>query len=183
MRTGRIIGLVAVISIVVFSLAPLASAQHLMPDAAWFKLKVSVKGFTYSTNSSPFEPFSYSATHYLRVSPTINAYEHNWQMWSINPNTGTWEISTNTTQPMIGKGDGLVHEWGTTWYWGQAMLGAVISGTMKIKLDGTSTKSAKFTSTGCTVSGFTGAGVYPYYSAGCKVKGTKVDPSKLPFSP
>jgi hypothetical protein len=84
---------------------------------------------------------------------------------------------------MIGDGDGLVHGWSTTWYWDQATLPASINGTMKIRLDGTSTKSAKFTSTGCTVSGFTGAGVYPYYSAGCKVKGTKVDPSKLPFSP
>ena len=183
MRTVKFFALSAVIVTVVFSLVPFASAQHLIPDEVWFKLKVNVKGYQYFADSSPFEPFSHSATHYLRLTPTVTAYVHNWQMWSFLSNTSSWGISTNSTNDMIGDANGLVHQWSTTWYWDQANLVASINGTMKIKLDGASTTSAKFTSTGCTVSGYTGAGAYPYFSAGCKVTGTKIDPSKLPFTP
>lgn len=183
MRTGKIITLVITIGIVVFLSAPLVSAQHLIPDELWLKLKVSMKGFTYSTNSSPFEPFSNNSTHYVRVTPTANAYEHNWQTWSFLSNFDSWGVSTTSLNPIFGDENGLVHGWSTTFQLNDARLGASINGAIKIKLDGSATKSAKFTSTGCTVWGYTGGGVYPYYSAGCKVTGTKIDPSKLPFMP
>jgi hypothetical protein len=183
MRAGKIIALVIAIGIVVFSSAPLASAQHLIPDEVWLKLKVSVKGSAYSTDSSPFEPFNYNGTHYVRITPTANAYEHNWQTWSFLSNFDSWGVSTNSLNTIIGDGNGLVHGWSTTFHQDQASLGASINATIKINLDGASTKSAKFTSTGCTVWGYTGGGVYPYYSAGCKLTGKKIDPSKLPFTP
>ena len=176
MKTTMIIGIAAMIGIVF--LAPPASAQHLMDDDVWFKMKMNVKGYSisYEPEGYVIEPYSNVSTVYVRFSPTANPFQHTWEVWSLNATTGDWEDYSSGTEYIYGQRDGIVMEWSPAWEAsGWDYFNARINGFMKIKRDGLMTKSAKFTSTGCTVSG--GEGVY----GGCTVTGSAIKPDKLPF--
>jgi hypothetical protein len=178
MKTGKIIIMIVVISFIYFSNAPLISAQHLMEDAVWFKMKVSVKGHSNTDPGEPVVRSSNAGTIYVHFSPTANAWEHDWQLWSLNATTGIWENYDSGTQHIFGETDGIVRGWSPTWNIGPAQFyDTVINGFMKIKRDGPVTKSAKFTTDGCSVLGLWQGQI----SGGCKLTGSLIKPQKLPF--
>jgi hypothetical protein len=177
METRKIIGVVAMIGIV-FS-GSLASAQHLMDDNVWFKMKMSVKGHSGILEGEDLliEPYSNVSTVYVRFSPASNAFQHTWELWTLNPTTSEWENYDSGTEYINGGGDGIVIEWSPSWNAGYDTFDAIINGFMKIKRDGLVTKSATFTSTGCLLDGHWVASIY----GGCKVTGSAIKPDKLPF--
>jgi hypothetical protein len=179
MKTRRIIGIAATITIMLLSLASLSFAQHLMDDEVWFKMKMSVKGHDIVLPSSPYVPLSDSGTVYVRVWPTATAYQHSWEMRSQNQ-PGSWSIIDNGTQYIFGSGDGLIFGWAPQGLRMSSVNGLdfSINGIMKIQREGLATKKAKFTSTGCAVNGLT---AYGYFFGGCKVTGSTVSADKLPF--
>jgi hypothetical protein len=175
MKTERIIGLVAIIGVIFFSLTTHIFAQHLMEDDVWFKMKFSVQGHTIQ----PVEPYKNASTAYVRFSPTVTDYQHTWELWSLNPTTENWEVYSSKTQYIQGEPDGIVIGWEPSWNAGSDSFKTLVNGVMKIKRDDLVTKSAKFTSTGCWLQGTATVGVY----GGCKISGTKVLSNKLPFTP
>ena len=122
MNHGRIIGLVAVFTMMFLGLFSLSSAQHLMEDAVWFKMKVSVKGHSNTDPGEPVVRSSNAGTIYVRFSPTANACEHDWQLWSLNATTGVWENYDSGTQHIFGETDGIVRGWSPTWNIGPAQF-------------------------------------------------------------
>jgi type 1 fimbria pilin len=180
MKTGKIIGAAAIIAIMFLSLASLASAQHLLGDV-WFQMKISAKGHTITPPGSTVAPYSNVSTIYVRFWPTATAYEHNWQMWAQESQTGDW-AAVNGTQYIYGSADGLIWGWETEWTTSPPVgIAATITGIMKIKRDGSVTKSAKFTSTGCDIIG--GQTQTRDFYGGCKVTGKTITSDKLPFTP
>lgn len=177
MKTGKIIGLVAVFTIMLLSFVSFASAQYLMDDEVWLKMKVSVKGHRIVSTTEPIESYSNAGTVYVRFTPAANPFKHDWQLWTFNETTGNWELIDSGTQYIYGERDGIVMKWSPHWNIGFAQFDAVINGFMKIKRNGLVTKSAVFTSDGCSLSGDWQGGVY----GGCKVTGKKISPDKLPF--
>ena len=177
-KTARITGMIAVIGIMFLSYITIASAQHLMEDAVWFKMKVSVKGHSNTDPGEPVVRSSNTGTIYVRFSPTVNAWEHDWQLWSLNATTGIWENYDSGTQHIFGETDGIVRGWSPTWNIGPAQFyDTVINGFMKIKRDGLVTKSAKFTTDGCSLLGLWQGQI----SGGCKLTGSLIKLEKLPF--
>ena len=178
MKTVKIMGMIAIVGIMFLSSTTITFAQHLMEDEVWFKMKVNVKGHS---NTDPGEPVVHSSTAgtiYVRFSPTANAYEHDWQLWSLNATTEVWENYDSGTQHIFGETDGIVRGWSPTWIIGPAQFyDTVINGFMKIKRDGTVTKSAKFTTDGCSLLGLWQGQI----SGGCKLTGSLIKPQKLPF--
>jgi hypothetical protein len=141
-------------------------------------MKVTVKGHS---NTDPGEPVTLSnntGTVYVRFSPTANAYEHDWQLWSQNSTTGVWENYNSGTQHIFGETDGIVRGWSPNWNMGLVQFhNTVINGFMKINRDSLITKSAKFTTDGCTVLGLWQG----EFSGGCKLTGSLIKQEKLPF--
>jgi len=46
-----------------------------------------------ATHCSPvtqFAPLSTTGTIFVRFWPTANRYEHNWEIWSLESNSGAW---------------------------------------------------------------------------------------------
>lgn len=177
MNMGKIVSLTAVIGLVFFIIVPCASAQHLLSDV-WFKMKIVAKGHTITAQSSPIEAYNNTSTVYVRFWPTLTAYLHNWQMWSQN-SEGEWGSVTGT-QYIYGATDGIIWNWETEWGdYPPVGIAATIAGVMKIKRDGSVTKNAKFSSTGCHLIG--GQTEKGFFYGGCKVTGKTVAEDKLPF--
>jgi hypothetical protein len=177
-ETKRIMGMIAVVSIMFLSYVTTTSAQHLMEDTVWFKMKVSVKGHSNTDPGEPVAPSGNTGTIYVRFSPTVNAWEHDWQLWSLNATTGIWDNYDSGTQHIFGETDGIVRGWSPTWNIGPAQFyDTVINGFMKIKRDGLVTKSAKFTTDGCSLLGLWQGQI----SGGCKLTGSLIKLEKLPF--
>ena len=53
MKTVKIMGMIAVVGIMFLSSTTITFAQHLMEDAVWFKMKVSVKGHSNTDQANP----------------------------------------------------------------------------------------------------------------------------------
>ena len=186
MKIGKIMTMVGVISIMFLSYVPLASAQHLMDDEVWLKMKMSFKGQVVNVNtpSSPYVPLTNVATIYARFWPsTVDPYIHFVQLWSIKPNTGLWDHLSQSTLNTYGDGKGVVSGWYATWINSFDVFNANLNGTMKIKREGAQTKSATFTSMGCHVWGYSVSEADNGYVGSCKATGKKIDPSTLPFTP
>lgn len=115
MNTGKIIGVVVRAVILVLSITPLVFSQHIVDDEVWFETKVILDGHTILTGSSPFEHMRYSENIFLRFWPTANRYEHNWEIWSHEFNTGPWNSVTGIVN-IYGAGDGLILRWEPTWW-------------------------------------------------------------------
>jgi hypothetical protein len=183
-KTEKIISLVATFTIMLLSLFTLASAQHLMDDTVWLKMKVCVKGHSISAPAEPIEPYKTVCTIYVRFSPTVNAFEHDWQLWAYDYEASDWIEYDNGTLHIYGERDGIIMGWSPFWFINNgtsalADLNPEINGFMKLKRDGLVTKSAKFTTDGCTLHGnASGRGIY----CGCKVTGSLIKPDKLPFT-
>lgn len=179
MKTKMVVGIAMVIGLFVFALAPVASAQHLLGDT-WFQIKVSVKGFAFGTTpgNEGYESYSNSGTIYAHFTPdtspgiykveTVYMQSDVWTRWS-----GTQEI--------IDLGDGVMVDWEPSFFLSGFPSYPVISAVIKVKKDGTTIKSAKFTNSACYYRG-TGAMGYAFVG-GCKATGKTVDPLKLPFPP
>ncbi len=86
MKTVKIIVMIAVVGIMFLSSTTITFAQHLMEDAVWFKMKVSVKGHSNTDPGEPVVRSSNAGTIYVRFSPTANAWEHDWQLLVIERN-------------------------------------------------------------------------------------------------
>jgi len=186
MKIGKIMTMVAVISIMFLSYAPLASTQHLMDDEVWLKMKMSFKGQVVNVNtpSSPYAPFTNVATIYARFWPdAVDPYIQRCQLWSIDPDDSLWKNMFASALNTYGEGKGIVQEWYTQWASGSEVFNVHLNGTMKIKREGEQTKSAKFTSMGCAGWGYSTVVAENVYVGSCKATGTKIDPSTLPFTP
>jgi hypothetical protein len=180
MKMGKIVGLTIVIGLMFLIIAPCATAQHLLSDV-WFKMKISSKGHTITPPDSAIASYGNTSTVYVRFSRTLTAYQHNWQMWSQNSQTSEW-AAVNGTLYIYGATDGLIWAWETEWTTSPPVgIAASISGVMKIVRDGTTTKKAKFTSTGCEIIG--GQTPSGDFYGGCKVTGSTIAEDKLPFTP
>ena len=180
MKTGMVIGLTVVIGLMFLMLVPYASAQHLLSDV-WFKMKISSKGHTMASPSSAVVPYSNTSNVYVRFSPSLGPYQHNWEMWAQDSQTGNWAAVSGVNH-IYGATDGLIYGWETEWTTSPPVgIAASISGAFKIQRDGITTRKAKFTSTGCEIiSGQTPSG---NFYGGCKVTGSATTEDKLPFTP
>jgi hypothetical protein len=156
MKTGKIITMVAVTSIMFLSYAPLTSAQHLMDDEVWLKMKMSFKGQVVNVNTpgSPYAPFTNVATIYARFWPdAVDPYIQHCQLWSIDQDDSLWKNMFTSALNTYGDGKGVISTWYTQWASGSEVFNAQLTGTMKIKREGTQTKSAKFTPWGVPFGG------------------------------
>lgn len=180
MKSGRILGLSLSIGAILLIMVPCAHSQHLLSDV-WFKMKITSKGHTMASIGSAIVPYSNISTVYVRFVPATGIFQHDWEMWSQDSETGNW-ASVSGTIHIYGLIDGLLHGWETEWTTSPPIgMAASITGIFKIQRDGTTTKKAKFTSTGCEIiSGQTPSGSF---YGGCKVTGTTIAPEKLPFIP
>ena len=157
-------------------LVSFSSAQHLMDDTVWLKMRVSVKGHEIFGQTEPIQPYSDICTIFVRFSPAAEPFNHDWKLWAFDENGGNWEESDSGTLYIQGERDGIIMHWSPNWFTGHAFWQATIHGFMKIKRDGLITKSAKFTTDGCIFASMVGA------YGGCKVTGSLVKQEKLPFS-
>lgn len=115
----------------------------------------------------------------MRFSPASNPYQHNWEVWSFNQTPAAWELYDSGTQYIYGEPNGIIFGWSPRWYIGFLTFDATVNGFIKIKRDGLVTKSAKFTTDGCTATGGTAGGTL---FGGCKIAGSFIKPEKLPFT-
>ena len=178
MKRKLVVGMALVVGLLVFALVPAAFAQHLLGDT-WFQIKISMKGFGYSTLTGydGYGTFNNGDTVYAHFTPdttpgiykveTFFKMDDAWNSWS-----GTQEI--------IDLGDGVMIDWEPSFWLGGYPSYPTISAIIKIKRDGATVKSAKFSSTACycRTSGAMGWA----YVGGCKAAGKTVDPLDLPFS-
>ena len=179
MKLGKIVVLTAVIGLMFLIIVPCVSAQHLLSDV-WFKMKIVTKGYTITPPGSAIAPHNNTTIVYVRFWPTATPYLHNWQIWA-RESEGEW-VSGSGTQYIYGATDGLIWNWETEWNTIPPVgIAATIAGVMKIKRDGSVTKSAKFTSTGCHLIG--GQTETQDFYGGCKVTGSTIPDTKLPFTP
>jgi|GEM_PF-6407461 len=179
MNTGKIIGVVVRAVILVLSITPLVFSQHIVDDEVWFETKVILDGHTILTGSSPFEHMRSSGNIFLRFWPTANRYEHNWEIWSHEFNTGPWNSVTGIVN-IYGTGDGLILRWEPTWWRLPDIViqQASIAGFIDIQRENKTIKKARFTSTGCWVQGQTKKG---WFYGDCKLIGEAIRKDSLPF--
>jgi hypothetical protein len=179
MNTGNIIGVIVFAGILLLLLTPFASAQHIIEDEVWFTMKAVVNGHTLLTSASPFMPLSTTGTIFVRFWPTANRYEHNWEIWSQESNSGAW-INVAGIVNIYGAGDGLILKWEPTWWRLPDLVvqQTSISGAMDIQRDDEVIKKATFISTGCWLQGQTKIG---WFYGDCKLTGESIRKDTLPF--
>ena len=147
-----------------------------MDDTVWLKMKVSAKGHEIMGQALPIVSYSDTCTIYVRFTPAAEPFKHDWQLWALNEALRIWEENDSGTHSIQGARDGMLIEWSPNWSTGHAFWNARIHGFMKIKRDGLITKSAKFTTDGCLLTGSIAK------FGGCKVTGSLIKPEKLPFT-
>lgn len=70
---------------------------------------------THCSPATQFAPLSTTGTIFVRFWPTANRYEHNWEIWSLESNSGAW-INVAGIVNIYGAGDGLILKWEPTWW-------------------------------------------------------------------
>jgi hypothetical protein len=177
MKRKMVVGIAVAVCLCVFALAPVASAQHLLGDT-WFQIKVSTKGFGYSTllGYDGYASFNNSDTVYAHFTPDTTPGMY--KVETIFKQGDAW-TSWSGTQEIVDLGDGVMVDWEPSfWLSGQPSY-PTISAIIRIKRDGSTIKSAKFSSTACYCR-TSGAMGWTFYG-GCKATGKTVDPLDLPF--
>ena len=168
--------LVGVSAVVGAFTASTVSAQRL--DGLWFKSKFSAKGYLLDSTSGAVSKYSTSAAVYLHF--TWTGAEYSIDLWTLAD--GEWSNSYSTSATTIGLGENFISDFDLSFYFSGGDYMSTFSSpyiASTTNSTGTVTK-ATYAGTGEVYDGFVGdKEFYGYFS----VKGAKVDPAQLPFTP
>ena len=166
------------IALLVFLIAPVASAQLL--DGQWFELKIKSKGLLRNISTEEVTPASYSAVAYLNLQwdNISGGYDYAVRSWDSD----SWKTTSGEDSFVYGANENIIptltfRSWLSNMEW--FSLDPQMS--FKIKRDTSGLfKSATTSSLSCGAYGtLTGHRFY----GGCTIKGKAIDPSNLPFTP
>ena len=164
------------IALLVFLVAPVASAQLL--DGQWFQMKFKVKGLLITGDA--VAPANYSGVSYLKLqwNAVSSSYDYEVHSWD----GASWRIGTGQDVGLYGPKENVTTEWVSDLYLTNTehlSFNKQTSFTIKNDSSG-QLKSATISSLSCSAYG-TWLGSRHFYG-GCTMKGKTIDPSKLPFT-
>ncbi len=176
----KIVCMTVCIALLVFLVAPIASAQSL--DNQWFAITFKAKGLLYNPDNDQVVPVSHSAVAYLYMNWDLVGRNYDYTIYS---STGSaWTGQAHTDQFVYGSNEEVMPDWGGSIRINSPSNTLIVNANIsfKIKKDsGGLFKSASLSSLSCSAVENYGSG--ERFFGGCTMKGKRIDPSKLPFTP
>jgi len=162
---------------------PSAFAQSL--GSQWFQVNVKGKGFIFHELTEEYSASTFNVAGYLHIYWNTVELMYNTEVWTTY-NGPNWDITHYGAWDLYGANEdflspgiiGINDNTGNSW-----RIGFIAN--LKLKKDSSGNiKGITFTDSGCIVedSRYTNDSNLRF-SGGCKIKGKKVDTSKLPFNP